>query len=158
MISYEICMGLVILPVSLISGSFNFIDIINYQINNCWLIFPLFPSAILFFIIILAETNRAPFDLPEAEAELVAGYNIEYGSVFFALFFLGEYNNIVIISSIFSILYLGGYSVPCFIFINNSIILETLFFFLKTVFICFLFILVRSLLPRYRYDQLMQIC
>jgi NADH-quinone oxidoreductase subunit H len=108
MISYEVSIGLVILPVILMSGSLNFLDIIVAQSKNGWFIFPLLPSAIIFFISMIAETNRAPFDLPEAEAELVAGYNVEYSSIIFAMFFLGEYSNMLLMSTIIVILFFGG--------------------------------------------------
>ena len=161
MISYEISLGVVLLPVVLITGSLNFLDIIYFQMNTIWLIIPLFPSFCFFFIILLAETNRAPFDLPEAEAELVAGYNIEYGSIFFALFFLAEYNNIILGSAIQVILFLGGFSLPGFFYISNNLyflsILESFVFSLKIILFCFFFILIRALLPRYRYDHLMEI-
>jgi len=109
----------------------------------------------VFFISIIAETNRAPFDLPEAEAEIVAGYNLEYSSIIFAFFFLGEYGNILLMSAIFSILFLGGWLplLPVFGFISPEFWLQ-----LKTVSVCYVFILVRATLPRYRYDQLMDLC
>lgn len=161
MLSYEISLGLVILPIVVLTGSLNFYDIIFFQIDSIWFIIPLYPSFFLFFIIMLAETNRAPFDLPEAEAELIAGYNLEYGSIYFAFFFLGEYNNILLNSAVQVILFWGGFSVPFitkfttnFFFIS---ILESFFFSFKIVCICFLFIVVRALLPRYRYDHLMQV-
>lgn len=107
MISYEVALGLIILPIVLCAGSFNLSDIIISQ-KGTWFILPLLPLAIIFFISSLAETNRAPFDLPEAEAELVAGYNVEYSSITFAMFFLGEYSNMLIMCSLNSILFLGG--------------------------------------------------
>lgn len=107
MISYEVALGLIILPVVLCVGSFNLTDIVLAQ-RSTWFIFPLFPLALIFFISSLAETNRAPFDLPEAEAELVAGYNVEYSSITFAMFFLGEYSNMLLMSSLNTILFLGG--------------------------------------------------
>lgn len=162
MISYEISLGLVILPIISVTGSLNFYDIIFFQINSIWFIIPFYPSFFFLFIILLAETNRAPFDLPEAEAELVAGYNLEYGSIFFALFFLGEYNNILLGCAVQVILFFGGFSIPFpfNLWTNNFFlisILETFFFSLKIVFLSFIFILIRALLPRFRYDHLMQI-
>jgi NADH-quinone oxidoreductase subunit H len=153
MISYEIIFSICILNVALLSGSLNFFDIVYVQGKSVWFIFPLLPISIIFFISILAETNRTPFDLAEAEAELVAGYNLEYSSIIFALFFLGEYSNIILMSIVFSIFFLGGWSsawlLPC---AGISVIS------LKTLFICFMFILIRSILPRFRYDQLMFLC
>jgi NADH-quinone oxidoreductase subunit H len=108
MISYEISIGLIIVPILILSGSLNLIDIVFIQSQSVWYIFPLFPLGIIFFISILAETNRSPFDLPEAEAELVAGYNVEYSSIIFAMFFLGEYGNILLMCSLFVIFFLGG--------------------------------------------------
>jgi NADH-quinone oxidoreductase subunit H len=108
MISYEVSIGLIIVPILILSGSLNLIDIVFIQSQSVWYIFPLFPLAVIFFISILAETNRSPFDLPEAEAELVAGYNVEYSSIIFAMFFLGEYGNILLMSSLFVIFFLGG--------------------------------------------------
>ena len=148
MISYEVSIGLILIPILLFSGSTNLIDIVYIQINSVWFIFPLFPLAIIFFISILAETNRAPFDLPEAEAELVAGYNLEYSSIIFAMFFLGEYGNILLMSALFVILFLGGWD-------NLNLCLDEYFFSCKVIVICFLFIFVRANLPRYRFDQLM---
>ena len=146
MISYEISMSLTLIPVVLLSGSFNFIDIIEAQ-HYFWNCIILFPSAFFFYISILAETNRPPFDLPEAEAELVSGYNVEYSSLYFALFFLAEYANIILMSYIFVICFLGG----------SYILGYSLFLFsiLKLTFIVFSFIWVRSSYPRYRFDQLM---
>jgi NADH-quinone oxidoreductase subunit H len=108
MISYEISISLIILPIILFSNSLNLNKITQMQKETIWFLFPLLPIAIIFFISILAETNRAPFDLPEAEAELVAGYNVEYSAIMFAAFFLGEYSNILLMSSLFVIFFLGG--------------------------------------------------
>ena len=149
MISYEVSISLIILPIILFSGSLNLIDIVCIQYESVWFFFPLFPIAIIFLISILAETNRTPFDLPEAEAELVAGYNVEYSAIIFAAFFLGEYGNILLMSSLFVILFLGGWN-----FYN---ICPELVFSLKICFIVFLFIFIRANLPRYRFDQLMQL-
>lgn len=149
MISYEICISTVFLSIVLMSGSYSLIDIVSSQ-NELWFIFPLFPLWFLFFIVSLAETNRSPFDLPEAEAELVAGYNVEYSSILFAMFFLAEYGNILIISSVSTILFLGGWNFLCF---SNSIV-----FGLKMSIHVFLFLLVRAAFPRYRYDHLMKLC
>jgi NADH-quinone oxidoreductase subunit H len=152
MISYEISMGFVLITVFLCAGSLNLTSIVIAQ-EGLWYIFPLFPMFLIFFVSALAETNRHPFDLPEAEAELVSGYNVEYSAAGFALFFLGEYSNILLMGAIISILFLGGWLpllglnfFPFFIWLP-----------LKMVFICFLFILIRGVLPRYRYDQLMDI-
>lgn len=154
MISYEVSIGLVILPVILLTGSLNFALIINQQSITGWFIFPLLPCAIIFFISMLAETNRTPFDLTEAEAELVAGYNTEYSSIIFAMFFLAEYSNMILMSTIFVALFLGGWLLPfeAFSFLPSAFI-----FSIKIVIICFLFVLVRATFPRYRYDQLMNI-
>lgn len=154
MISYEVSIGLVILPVILMSGSLNFVEIVIAQNKNGWFVFPLLPSAIIFFISMIAETNRAPFDLPEAEAELVAGYNVEYSSIIFAMFFLGEYSNMLLMSTIMVILFFGGWLPPLQILAFISPMIWISF---KVIIFCFLFILVRATLPRYRYDQLMEI-
>ena len=145
MISYEVSIGLIILPIILLSASLNLTEIVLVQSKTIWFIFPLLPCAIVFFISMLAETNRAPFDLPEAEAELVAGYNVEYSSIIFAMFFLAEYSNMILMATIFTIFFLGGWSGGVF------------FFCIKITIFCFLFILVRAAFPRYRYDQLMNI-
>jgi NADH-quinone oxidoreductase subunit H len=108
MISYEVSIGLIILPVILLSGALNFTKIVTAQSNMIWFFCPLLPCAIIFFISMLAETNRTPFDLTEAEAELVAGYNTEYSSIIFAMFFLGEYSNMLLMSALFTILFFGG--------------------------------------------------
>lgn len=151
MISYEVSIGLIFLIIALCSHSLNLMEIVYMQEKTHFFLLTLFPLGCIFFISIIAETNRAPFDIPEAEAEIVAGYNLEYSSIIFAFFFLGEYGNIIIMSALFSILFLGGW-IPIF-FIPSFLVLP-----LKTVFICFLFILVRATIPRYRYDQLMDIC
>lgn len=151
MISYEIPHGLVILTICLCARSFNLTEIVYSQLG-VWNICFLFPLFIIFIITSLAETNRSPFDLPEAEAELVSGYNVEYSSLAFALFFLGEYSNILLISSLSVIFFLGGW-LP-FFFITNPF----LAFSLKELFIVSLFIWVRATFPRYRYDQLMKLC
>lgn len=150
MISYEVSISLVLLPVIAMAGSLNFTKIVIAQINTVWFVAPLLPSAIIFFISMIAETNRTPFDLPEAEAELVAGYNVEYSSIIFAMFFLGEYGNMIMMSVLNAILYFGGWSGVSFL--PSAMILSA-----KTLVFCFLFILVRATFPRYRYDQLMDI-
>ncbi len=155
MISYEVSIGLIIINVVLLSGSLNLTDIILSQ-KDGWFIWPLFPMFILFFISTLAETNRLPFDLPEAESELVAGYNVEYSSMPFAMFFLGEYANMILMSAMTAILFLGGYLPP----INNDFfnaVPGLIWFILKILFLLFCFIWVRATLPRYRYDQLMRL-
>jgi len=154
MISYEVSLGLLILPVILLAGSLNLSDIVFAQEQTVWFILPLLPCAIMFFISMLAETNRAPFDLPEAEAELVAGYNVEYSSIIFAMFFLGEYSNMLLMATVIVIFFFGGWLAP-FSFLNAFS--GYFFFSLKIVIFCFLFILVRATFPRYRYDQLMDI-
>lgn len=155
MISYEISLSVLIMPVMLISNSTNLSYIVFAQKNlyNC---FPFFISGILLFICILAETNRLPFDLPEAESELVSGYNVEYSALTFAFFFLAEYSYIILMSSLFALLYLGGWECSN-IFIGYLYVYLPLFFcfFFKIILIIFLFIWVRATLPRYRYDQLM---
>jgi NADH-quinone oxidoreductase subunit H len=120
MVSYEVSIGLIIISVLLCVGSLNFIDIVNAQ-KSVWFFIPLFPAFLMFFISALAETNRPPFDLPEAEAELVSGYNVEYSSMTFALFFLGEYSNIILMSSLTSILFFGGWLAPFNFFLFNII-------------------------------------
>lgn len=150
MISYEVAISLVLLPIILMSGSLNFVEIVNMQSLTIWYVFPLFPMAIVFFISMIAETNRTPFDLPEAEAELVAGYNVEYSSIIFAMFFLAEYGNMIMMSLLKAILFFGGWSfwAP----LPQALVLT-----LKGLVFCFLFVLVRATFPRYRYDQLMDI-
>ena len=155
MISYEVSIGLIIISVLITSGSLNLSEIVMKQ-QNMWYIIPHFPMFVIFFISTLAETNRAPFDLPEAESELVAGYNVEYSSMSFGLFFLGEYGNMILMSSMSTILFLGGWLPPADInFFQN--IPGFIWFLLKVTFLLFLFLWVRATLPRYRYDQLMRL-
>lgn len=154
MISYEVSIGLIFVILAISTHSLNLIDIVFSQEKGFWFITTIFPMGAIFLISIIAETNRAPFDLPEAEAEIVAGYNLEYSSIIFAFFFIGEYGNILIMSTLYSLLFLGGWLPGCgFVCLNPSLILE-----IKTIFICFLFVIIRATLPRYRYDQLMEIC
>lgn len=149
MISYEISISLLMMPIIAFSGSLNLIDIIFSQ-KNIWYLF-LFPIQAVFFLIsMLAETNRTPFDLPESESELVSGFNVEYSAMFFALFFLAEYSNILAMSALFVCCFLGG----SFLFSFNFAI----FFIVKQLFILFVFIWIRSSFPRYRFDQLMLLC
>jgi NADH-quinone oxidoreductase subunit H len=155
MISYEVSIGLIIISVVLCVGSLNLSDIVLAQQNH-WFILPMFPMFILFFISGLAETNRHPFDLPEAESELVAGYNVEYSSMPFSMFFLGEYANMILISAFASILFLGGWLPIC----DNEfckMIPGFIWLCAKIFIMLFCFIWVRATLPRYRYDQLMRL-
>ena len=155
MVSYEVSIGLILITVLLCTGSLNITEIVLAQ-EKIWFCIPLFPLLFLFFISCLAETNRAPFDLPEAEAELVAGYNVEYSSMGFALFFLGEYGNMIVMSSLCALFFLGGWLPPA-----NWLVflwLPPIFWFgLKTILFLFLFVWVRAAFPRYRYDQLMRL-
>lgn len=159
MVSYEVSIGFVIVTVLLTVGSLNLTDIVNSQKGGIahWHAFSLlFPMFIIFFISALAETNRHPFDLPEAEGELVAGYNVEYSSMTFGLFFLGEYINMILMSGMTSVLFLGGWWAP----VDNALfnaIPGPLWFVLKILALLFVFIWVRATLPRYRYDQLMRL-
>ncbi len=155
MISYEVSIGLIIICVIICSGSMNLTQIVHSQ-RDIWYVFPLFPLFIMFFISSLAETNRPPFDLPEAEAELVAGYNVEYSGLGFALFFIGEYANIILMSVMSTILFLGGW-LPFMGFGWMFFIPGVVWFAIKVCFIIFLFIWVRASFPRYRYDQLMRL-
>ena len=148
MISYEVSIGFIIVNVSLCSGSFNLNNIVMSQVD-IWYVVPLFPMFVLFAISMLAETNRHPFDLPEAEAELVSGYIVEYSAMTFALFFLGEYANMLLMSSFITIMFLGGW-LPLM-----NIFPTSFWFSLKLSISVFFFILARAALPRYRYDQLM---
>lgn len=155
MISYEVSIGIIIVNVLLFVGSFNLKDIVLAQ-QEGWFVWPLLPMFVLFFISCLAETNRHPFDLPEAEAELVAGYNVEYSSMPFALFFLGEYANMILMSALTSILFLGGWLPPFDLPILQSLPGQ-FWLILKITLLLFVFIWVRASLPRYRYDQLMRL-
>lgn len=152
LISYEVSIGLLLLPISICANSFNLIEIVQQQKMGTWFFLPLLPVCIVFFISLLAETNRAPFDLPEAEAELVAGFNVEYSAMTFALFFLAEYSNMLWLSIIMAICFFGGWLSPLS-FLPDSIF----WLLLKTMVICFLIIKVRANYPRYRYDQLMNL-
>ena len=155
MVSYEVSMGLVIINVLLCAGSLNLSDIVEAQ-RDMWFALPLLPMFVVFFISTLAETNRAPFDLPEGESELVAGYFVEYSSMPFALFFLGEYANMILMSSMTVILFLGGWFPPFDIWPLNMIP-GPLWFILKIMLLLFVFLWVRATTPRYRYDQLMRL-
>jgi NADH-quinone oxidoreductase subunit H len=155
MVSYEVSIGLIIITVLLCTGSLNLSEIVLAQ-THVWFCIPLFPLLIMFFISCLAETNRAPFDLPEAEAELVAGYNVEYSSMGFALFFLGEYANMIVMSSLCTLFFLGGW-LPPFNITLFYWIPGVFWFGLKVVVFLFTFIWVRAAFPRYRYDKLMRL-
>lgn len=155
MVSYEVSIGLILITILLCAGSLNFTEIVLAQ-QMIWYGIPLLPISIMFYISTLAETNRAPFDLPEAEAELVAGYNVEYSAMGFALFFLGEYANMILMCGLTTTLFLGGWLPP----INLVFfywIPGTIWFGIKTTTLLFGFIWVRSAFPRYRYDQLMRL-
>ena len=153
MISYEVSIGLIIISILLTAKSLNLTDIVMAQ-KDLWYIIPHFPMFVIFFISTLAETNRAPFDLPEAESELVAGYNVEYSSMSFGLFFLGEYGNMILMSSMTTILFLGGWLVP-FNLEFLKVVPGFIWFLAKVSLLLFVFLWVRATLPRYRYDQLM---
>lgn len=155
MVSYEVSMGFVIITVLLCVGSLNLSDIVLAQ-KGMWFIIPLFPMAVIFFISTLAETNRHPFDMPEAEAELVAGYNVEYSAMGFALFFLGEYANMILMSAMTSILFLGGW-LPPFDVLPFTLVPGPIWLAAKIAFCLFIFLWVRATFPRYRYDQLMRL-
>ncbi len=161
MVSYELPMTLALIPIVLTTASMNLTNIVNYQIGEFGWFISFIPASFIFFITALAETNRTPFDLPEAESELVSGYNIEYSSIPFAFFFLAEYNHILIMSFLFAILYLGGWSFNLsnyFFTIKNSLFLETFGLVLKAFVIVNLFIFVRAAVPRYKYLQLIKMC
>ena len=155
MVSYEVSMGFIIITVLLCVGSLNLSDIVKAQ-EKVWFVIPLFPMAVIFFISTLAETNRHPFDLPEAEAELVAGYNVEYSGITFALFFLGEYANMILMAAMTSVLFLGGWLPPVDMAPFNWIP-GPIWFALKISAVLFIFLWVRATFPRYRYDQLMRL-
>ena len=155
MVSYEVSIGVIIINVLLCVGSLNLNDIVIAQ-QKLWFVIPLFPMFVIFFISALAETNRPPFDLPEAEAELVAGYQTEYSGMMYAMFWLGEYANILLMCAIGSILFLGGWLSPLEIY-PFTLIPGALWLILKILLLFFLFALVKAIVPRYRYDQLMRL-
>jgi NADH-quinone oxidoreductase subunit H len=155
MISYEISIGFIALNIAVCTGSLNISKIVLAQ-QEIWFIVPLFPLFVIFYISMLAETNRHPFDLPEAEAELVSGYNVEYSAMTFALFFLGEYGNMLLMSSLSSLLFLGGW-LPLFNVFPFSFLPGSFWFSLKVLIGALFFIVTRATLPRYRYDQLMHL-
>ncbi len=155
MVSYEVSIGIIIINVLLCVGSLNLSDIVLAQ-QNIWFVIPLFPMFVIFFISALAETNRPPFDLPEAEAELVAGYQTEYSGMMYAMFWLGEYANILLMCALGSILFLGGWLSPIDLYPFN-LIPGTIWLILKILLLFVLFALVKAVVPRYRYDQLMRL-
>lgn len=157
MISYEVALGFVVIPIVVCAGSLNLIDIVeSMQTVPFYIDLLLLPMMVIFFVSTLAETNRHPFDLPEAEAELVAGYNVEYSSISFALFFLGEYANMILMSAMTVVLFMGGWFAP-FGLGFLSFVPPFVWFVLKICLVLFIFIWVRAALPRYRYDQLMRL-
>ncbi|MGB1148085.1 MAG: complex I subunit 1/NuoH family protein, partial [Alphaproteobacteria bacterium] len=161
MVSYEVSMGLIIITVVITvgAGGFNLGNIVEAQ-KGLWFAIPHLPMFVVFFISALAETNRAPFDLPEGESELVAGYFLEYSSMQFALFFLGEYANILLMSAMTVVLFLGGYLAPPVIdqiWFFGDVWMQPIWFVLKVSLIAFVFLWVRATVPRYRYDQLMRL-
>jgi len=155
MVSYEVSIGVIIINVLLCVGSLNLNDIVIAQ-KDLWFVIPLFPMFVIFFISALAETNRPPFDLPEAEAELVAGYQTEYSGMMYAMFWLGEYANILLMCAMGSILFLGGWLSPIDLYLFN-LIPGAIWLIFKILFLFILFALVKSIVPRYRYDQLMKL-
>ena len=155
MVSYEVSIGVIIINVLLCVGSLNLSDIVLAQ-EKIWFVIPLFPMFVIFFISALAETNRPPFDLPEAEAELVAGYQTEYSGMMYAMFWLGEYANILLMCALGSILFLGGWLSPINMY-PFDIVPSPLWLILKILFLFILFALVKAIVPRYRYDQLMKL-
>ncbi len=152
MVSYEVSMGFIIITVLVFTGSLNLNDIVESQ-RGMWYMFPMLPMAVMFFISTVAETNRHPFDLPEAEAELVGGYNVEYGGMAFALFFLGEYANMIMMSGFTAVLFMGGWLAP----FGMDFIPGPIWLILKICVLLFVFIWLRAAYPRYRYDQLMRL-
>ena len=155
MVSYEVSIGVIIINVLLCVGSLNLNDIVIAQ-QNLWFVIPLFPMFVIFFISALAETNRPPFDLPEAEAELVAGYQTEYSGMMYAMFWLGEYANILLVCAMGAILFLGGWLSPIEIY-PFTLVPGAVWLILKILLLFFLFALVKAIVPRYRYDQLMKL-
>tara|TARA_Y100001936_G_scaffold192096_1_gene191342 strand:- start:2679 stop:3683 length:1005 start_codon:yes stop_codon:yes gene_type:complete len=155
MVSYEVSIGIIIINVLLCVGSLNLIDIVMAQ-KNIWFVVPLFPMFVIFFISALAESNRPPFDLPEAEAELVAGYQTEYSGMMYAMFWLGEYANILLLCALGSILFLGGWLSPIDIYPFN-VIPGIFWMVFKILLLFFMFAIIKAIVPRYRYDQLMRL-
>ena len=155
MVSYEVSIGIIIINVLLCVGSLNLKDIVLAQ-KNIWFVIPLFPMFVIFFISALAETNRPPFDLPEAEAELVAGYQTEYSGMMYAMFWLGEYANILLMCAMGSILFLGGWLSPIELY-PFSVLPPVFWMLFKILLLFFLFSLIKAIVPRYRYDQLMRL-
>jgi NADH-quinone oxidoreductase subunit H len=155
MVSYEVSIGVIIINVLLCVGSLNLNDIVIAQ-QNMWFVIPLFPMFIIFFISALAETNRPPFDLPEAEAELVAGYQTEYSGMMYAMFWLGEYANILLMCAMGAILFLGGWMSPIDVY-PFTLVPGAIWLILKILLLFILFALVKAIVPRYRYDQLMRL-
>jgi len=155
MVSYEVSIGIIIINVLLCVGSLNLKAIVLAQ-KDLWYVIPLFPMFVIFFISALAETNRPPFDLPEAEAELVAGYQTEYSGMMYAMFWLGEYANILLMCAMGSILFLGGW-LPIIDFYPINLIPAPIWMIIKILFLFFLFALIKAIVPRYRYDQLMRL-
>ena len=155
MVSYEVSIGVIIINVLLCVGSLNLNDIVFAQ-QNMWFVIPLFPMFVIFFISALAETNRPPFDLPEAEAELVAGYQTEYSGMMYAMFWLGEYANILLMCAMGAILFLGGWMSPIDVY-PFTLVPGAIWLILKILFLFILFALVKAIVPRYRYDQLMRL-
>jgi NADH-quinone oxidoreductase subunit H len=155
MVSYEVSIGVIIINVLLCVGSLNLNDIVIAQ-QNLWFVIPLFPMFVIFFISALAETNRPPFDLPEAEAELVAGYQTEYSGMMYAMFWLGEYANILLMCAMGAILFLGGWLSPIDIY-PFTLVPGAIWLILKILLLFILFALVKAIVPRYRYDQLMRL-
>ena len=155
MVSYEVSIGVIIINVLLCVGSLNLNDIVIAQ-QNMWFIIPLFPMFVIFFISALAETNRPPFDLPEAEAELVAGYQTEYSGMMYAMFWLGEYANILLMCAMGAILFLGGWMSPIELY-PFTLVPGAIWLVLKILLLFILFALVKAIVPRYRYDQLMRL-
>ncbi|MEO5377791.1 MAG: NADH-quinone oxidoreductase subunit NuoH [Magnetococcus sp. DMHC-6] len=153
MVSYEVSMGFTLVPVVMLSGSLNMGDIVDSQ-QNMWNVIPLLPLFVIYFVSVVAETNRAPFDLPEADPELVAGFNVEYSAMTFGMFFMGEYANMIFVSAVGSIMFLGGWlpPIPLLGFIPGII-----WFALKVCILLFVFLWLRATFPRYRYDQLMRL-
>lgn len=155
MVSYEVCIGLTLIAALLCVGSLNFVQIVSFQLSG-FLAVPFLPLCFIFLVSILAETNRAPFDLPEAESELVSGYNVEYAAMGFALFFLAEYSAMILMSSLTVITFFGGFVSFAALLPYNAI--SSLVFSLKTSVVLFFYVWVRASFPRYRIDQLMRLC